>query len=56
MLAALNGGSIGYMPPPFSGWTKSRSFPPLAKKSFRAQWAERTANRQPPSGDAPDVQ
>jgi len=26
---------------PLRPWTKTRSFPPLAKKSFRQQWAER---------------
>ncbi len=46
MLAGMGGGSIRYLPPPFSAWTKSRGFPPLAKKSFRAQWAERTARRE----------
>ena len=50
LLAGLSGGSIRYMPPPFSGWTKSRHFPPLAKKSFRAQWAERMASRESPPG------
>lgn len=46
ILASLNGGSIRRLPPPFSAWTKSRAFPPLAKKSFRAQWAERMAQRE----------
>ena len=46
ILAAFGGGSVRYLPPPFSGWTKSRRFPPLAKKSFRAQWAERMTQRE----------
>jgi L-lactate dehydrogenase complex protein LldF len=41
LLAGLSGGNIKFMPPPFAGWTKSRDFPPLAKKSFRSQWRER---------------
>jgi L-lactate dehydrogenase complex protein LldF len=48
ILASMGGGSIRYLPPPFSAWTDSRAFPPLAKKSFRALWAERMAHRQPP--------
>ncbi len=46
ILSSLEGGSIRYVPPPFSGWTDSRRFPTLAKKSFRAQWAERMAKRE----------
>lgn len=45
LLSTLEGGSIRYVPPPFSGWTDSRRFPTLAKKSFRAMWAERMAGR-----------
>ena len=51
VLASLEGGSIRYVPPPFSGWTDSRRFPKLAKKSFRAQWAERMAKREANSPD-----
>ncbi len=50
ILASMGGGSIRYLPPPFSGWTKSRGFPPLAKKSFRTQWAERMARREAAAG------
>lgn len=46
LLAALSGGTVKAMPPPFSAWTSSRNFPPLAKKSFRQQWAERLRRRK----------
>ena len=46
ILAGLSGGNITFMPPPFAGWTKSRDFPPLAKKSFRSQWRERQSRRK----------
>ena len=54
LLASLEGGAIHYAPPPFNGWTDSRHFPKLAKKSFRAQWAERTAKRGPETPQASD--
>ncbi len=41
LLAALSGGTIKTLPPPLSGWTRSRNFPTLAKQSFREQWAAR---------------
>ena len=50
LLASLSGGAITLLPPPFSGWTKTRHFPPLAKKSFRQQWAERMERRKSISG------
>ncbi|MFN2165778.1 MAG: LutB/LldF family L-lactate oxidation iron-sulfur protein [Anaerolineae bacterium] len=46
LLAGLSGGEIKAMPPPFSAWTKSRNFPPFAKKSFREQWRAREAQKQ----------
>jgi len=41
LLAGMTGGTIKWMPPPISGWTDHRDFPPFAKKSFREWWAER---------------
>ncbi|MBX3053469.1 MAG: iron-sulfur cluster-binding protein [Caldilineaceae bacterium] len=41
LLAGLTGGEIKWMPPPLSGWTDHRDFPPFAKKSFREWWEER---------------
>ena len=46
VLAGFGGGNIKLMPPPFSGWTQSRDFPPFAKKSFRSQWRERQARKK----------
>ena len=46
VMASLTGGNIKFMPPPLSGWTQSRDFPPLARKSFRELWAEREARRK----------
>ncbi len=46
VLAALSGGSIKFMPPPFAAWTQSRDFPAFAKRSFREQWAARQAQRK----------
>jgi L-lactate dehydrogenase complex protein LldF len=46
MLAAMAGGSVKTLPPPLAAWTDSRNFPPLAKKSFRQQWAERLRRRK----------
>ena len=31
-------GWISRLPPPLSGWTRHRSFPAIASKSFRARW------------------
>lgn len=41
LIAGFSGGNIKLMPPPLSGWTDSRNFPPFAKKSFRERWKER---------------
>lgn len=41
MLAGMGGGTVKHLPPPLNAWTQSRDFPPLAKKSFRAQWRAR---------------
>jgi L-lactate dehydrogenase complex protein LldF len=46
MLASLSGGTIKFLPPPFSAWTNSRDFPPFAKKSFRELWSERLARKK----------
>ena len=52
LLAGLNGGNIKFMPPPLSGWTESRDFPPFARKSFRELWRERRSRRQQIRGEA----
>jgi L-lactate dehydrogenase complex protein LldF len=39
-------GKIRRLPPPLSGWTESRDFPPFAARSFRERWAERQQARQ----------
>ncbi len=54
VLASLSGGTIKALPPPFSAWTSSRDFPPLAKKRFRDVWSERMARRKSISGTAHD--
>ncbi len=37
-------GSLRWMPPPFSGWTRYRDFPAIASKPFRARWKARHTN------------
>jgi L-lactate dehydrogenase complex protein LldF len=51
LFASLSGGAIKVMPPPFSGWTQSRDFPPFARRSFRELWKERQGRRKAISGD-----
>jgi L-lactate dehydrogenase complex protein LldF len=34
------GGRINKLPPPLSGWTRHRTFPPLAKRPFRDRWKD----------------
>ncbi len=46
VLAGLSGGVIKFMPGPLAGWTNSRDFPPLAKRSFREQWRDRLKGRK----------
>lgn len=46
LLANFSGGNLKFMPPPLSGWTQSRDFPPFARKSFRELWAERQSRRR----------
>jgi len=41
LAAGMMGGNITFMPPPLYEWTRSRDFPPFAKKSFRDQWRDR---------------
>jgi L-lactate dehydrogenase complex protein LldF len=36
----LNEGRLEALPFPFSGWTKYRDFPPVARRSFRSMWRE----------------
>jgi L-lactate dehydrogenase complex protein LldF len=51
LLAGVTGGNLKFMPPPLSGWTQSRDFPPFAKRSFRELWRERSARRKEISGE-----
>ena len=46
LLAGFSGGAIKSLPGPLAGWTKSRDFPPLAKRSFREQWRDRLKGRK----------
>ncbi|GBD11466.1 Lactate utilization protein B [bacterium HR23] len=34
----MRNGRIPWLPPPFNGWTRSRDFPPVASRPFRARW------------------
>lgn len=49
MLSLLSGGTVRHAPPPLNAWTRSRDFPGFARKSFRAQWAERKRLKEPKS-------
>ncbi|MDQ5854455.1 MAG: LutB/LldF family L-lactate oxidation iron-sulfur protein [Chloroflexota bacterium] len=42
-------GRVRRLPPPLSGWTQSRDFPPFARRSFRERWAER--HKETPDAD-----
>lgn len=44
--ARMSGGTISRMPPPLHHWTRTRDFPPFAKRSFRQQWADRQRTGQ----------
>ena len=46
VFAAMSGGTIKFMPGPLAGWTNSRDFPPLARRSFREQWKDRQRGRK----------
>lgn len=41
LLPRTPAGWIRRLPPPFSGWTKSRDFPPMAAEPFRRRFAKR---------------
>lgn len=41
LLPRGSAGWIRRLPPPFSGWTQSRDFPPVARETFRSRWAKR---------------
>ena len=43
-------GKIRRLPPPLSGWTESRDFPPFAARSFRERWAARRPKSAPADG------
>lgn len=55
VMAGLTGGNIKFAPPPLSNWTESRTLPPFAPRSFRAQWAERQRHRTTISRTTLDV-
>lgn len=42
-------GAVRRLPPPFSAWTRSRSFPKLAARTFRERWNE--AAKEPGEGE-----
>jgi L-lactate dehydrogenase complex protein LldF len=47
-------GRVRRLPPPLSGWTEARDFPPFARRSFRDRWAgrqEKGANEKRADGD-----
>jgi L-lactate dehydrogenase complex protein LldF len=48
------GGQVRALPPPLNAWTRTRDFPPFARKSFTQLWRERQKQRQPQSGDRAD--
>lgn len=54
-MATFSGGNLKFMPPPLSGWTQSRDFPPFARKSFRELWAERQSRRRAIQGQTPSA-
>ena len=51
VMTGFSGGNLKFMPPPLSGWTESRDFPPFARKSFRELWAERQGRRRSIQGE-----
>jgi L-lactate dehydrogenase complex protein LldF len=51
VMSGFSGGNLKFIPPPFSSWTESRDFPPLARKSFRELWAERQGRRRSIQGE-----
>ncbi len=40
-LARLTGGQVRTLPPPLHHWTRTRDFPPMARRSFRQLWAHK---------------
>jgi len=42
---AARGGHVRSLPPPLNAWTRTRDFPPFAKKSFTQLWKERKDDR-----------
>ncbi|MFW6174151.1 MAG: LutB/LldF family L-lactate oxidation iron-sulfur protein [Chloroflexota bacterium] len=40
------GGMLGWLPPPFGGWTSSRDFPAPASRTFRDRFKERQRKRR----------
>jgi L-lactate dehydrogenase complex protein LldF len=44
-LLAGKDGDVTKLPPPLNAWTRSRVFPKLARRSFRALWSNRSSKR-----------
>jgi L-lactate dehydrogenase complex protein LldF len=44
-LLAGKDGDVAKLPPPLNAWTRSRVFPKLARRSFRALWSRRSSKR-----------
>lgn len=45
MRLGSRGGQVRRLPPPLNAWTRTRDFPPFAKKSFTQLWRERQRRR-----------
>jgi L-lactate dehydrogenase complex protein LldF len=39
-------GGVDWLPPPFDQWTRSRTFPAFARKSFTELWEERRRDKE----------
>ena len=49
--AAARGGQVKALPPPLNAWTRTRDFPPFAKKSFTQLWKKRGRGPEGPRHD-----
>jgi len=50
LLTPKRDGWIRRLPPPLSGWTGTRDFPPLARPPFRDRWSDLAAKADAPEG------